>query len=159
PTAVATLELFERAQDRTARGSLLAMLDRTATPMGARTLRQWLLRPLLDIEEIRRRQDAVAALVAEPAPRGPLRQGPRGIGDLERLSSRAALGVAHARDLTGLRSYLGRLAALRDALAGLAGPLLATLGEEITSLPALNKLLEDALEDEPPPTLREGGLI
>jgi DNA mismatch repair protein MutS len=159
PTAVATLELFERAQDRNVRGSLLSMLDRTATPMGARTLRQWLLRPLLDITEIGRRQDAVAALMAEPARRASLRQELRGIGDLERLSSRAALGVAHARDLTGLRSFLGRLAALRDALAGLPSPLLATLGEDITSLPALHKLLEDALEDEPPPTLREGGLI
>lgn len=159
PTAVATLELFERAQDRSPRGSLLSMLDRTATPMGARTLRQWLLRPLLDIEEIRHRQDAIAALIAEPARRAALRQELRGIGDLERLSSRAALGVAHARDLTGLRSFLGRLATLRDALGGLPSPLLATLGEEITSLPALHKLLEDALEDEPPPTLREGGLI
>jgi len=159
PTAVATLELFERTQDRSPRGSLLSMLDRTATPMGARTLRQWLLRPLLDIEEIRRRQDAIAAFIAEPARRAALRQELRSIGDLERLSSRAALGVAHARDLTGLRSFLGRLATLRDALGALSSPLLGTLGEEITSLPALHKLLEDALEDEPPPTLREGGLI
>jgi DNA mismatch repair protein MutS len=159
PTAVATLELFERAQDRSARGSLLSTLDRTATPMGARMLRQWLLRPLLDIEAISRRHDAVAALVAEPARRAALRHELRGIGDLERLSSRAALGVAHARDLTGLRGFLGRLTALRDCLAGLTAPLLATLGEDITSLPALHKLLEDALEDEPPLTLREGGLI
>ena len=160
PTAVATLELFERAQDRSARGSMLSMLDRTATPMGARTLRQWLLRPLVDVDAIARRQDAVAALVAEPARRAALRQELRGIGDLERLSSRAALGVAHARDLTGLREFLGRLTTLRDTLTGVsAAPLLASLGDEITSLPALHKLLEDALEDEPPLTLREGGLI
>jgi len=159
PTAVATLELFERTQDRSARGSLLSTLDRTSTPMGARMLRQWLLRPLLDIEGISRRHDAVAALVAEPARRAALRQELGGIGDLERLSSRAALGVAHARDLTGLRGFLGCLTALRDSLAGLSAPLLATLGEDITSLPALHKLLEDALEDEPPLTLREGGLI
>jgi DNA mismatch repair protein MutS len=79
-----------------------------------------------------------------------LRQELREIGDLERLSSRAALGVAHARDLTGLRGFLGRLPALRESLAGLTAPLLATLGEDITSLPALHKLLEDALEDDPP---------
>src|SRR5262249_58774127 len=102
------------AEDRYARGSLLPMLERTATPMGARILREWLLRRLLDIAEIGRRQAAVAALMAEPARRASLRQELRGIGDLERLSSRAALGVAHARDLTGLRSFLGRLAALRD---------------------------------------------
>jgi DNA mismatch repair protein MutS len=159
PTAVATLELFERAQDRSPRGSLLSMLDRTSTPMGARMLRQWLLRPLLDIEEISRRHDAVAALVADPAREVALRQELRGIGDLERLSSRAALGVAHARDLGGLRSFLGRLTALREALVGLPAPLLAALGEEIIALPALHKLLEDALEDDPPLTLREGGLI
>jgi len=160
PTAVATLELFERAQDRSARGSMLAVLDRTVTPMGARTLRQWLLRPLVDVEGITRRQDAVAALVAEPARRAALRQELRGIGDLERLSSRAALGVAHARDLTGLRGFLGRLTALRGALTGVTGaPLLAALSDDVTSLPALHKLLEDALEDEPPLTLREGGLI
>jgi len=63
PTAVATLELFETAQERTARGSLFATLDTTATPMGARLLRQWMLRPLLDREAILRRQEAVAALV------------------------------------------------------------------------------------------------
>jgi len=160
PTAVATLELFERAQDRSARGSMLSMLDRTVTPMGARTLRQWLLRPLVDVDAITRRQDAVAALVTEPARRAAVRQELRGIGDLERLSSRAALGVAHARDLTGLRGFLGRLTALRDTLVGVTeAPLLSALGDDITSLPALHKLLEDALEDEPPLTLREGGLI
>jgi DNA mismatch repair protein MutS len=174
PTAVTTLELFENAQDGSLRGSLLGILDRTSTPMGARTLRQWLLRPLLDVGAIRRRQDAVEVLVAEPALRAAVRKHIHGIGDLERLSSRAALGIAHARDLTGLRGFLGRLPALREALGGLsaplpaaplmaatlpAAPLLAEAGEEIAALPALHKLLMDALEDEPPPTLREGGLI
>src|SRR5207247_541872 len=63
----------------------------------------------------------------------------------------------HARDLTGLRGFLGRLTTLREGLAGLTAPLLAALGEDITSLPALHKLLEDALEDDPPSTLRDGG--
>jgi len=159
PTAVATLELFENAQEGSLRGSLLATLDRTRTPMGARTLRQWLLRPLLDTGAISRRQDAVATLVAEPQQRAAVRRQIDGIGDLERLSSRAALGVAHARDLTGLRNFLGRLPAVREALDGLRAPLLAEVGEEIAALPALHKLLVDALEDEPPLTLKEGGLI
>ncbi len=159
PTAVATLELFENAQEGGLRGSLLATLDRTRTPMGARTLRQWLLRPLLDTGAISRRQDAVATLVAEPQQRAAVRRQIDGIGDLERLSSRAALGVAHARDLTGLRAFLGHLPAVREALDGLSAPLLAEVGEEIAALPALHKLLLDALEDEPPLTLREGGLI
>jgi DNA mismatch repair protein MutS len=159
PTAVATLELFENAHEGSLRGSLLATLDRTRTPMGARTLRQWLLRPLLDTGAISRRQDAVAALCADPQQRAAVRRQIHGIGDLERLSSRAALGVAHARDLTGLRAFLGSLPAVREALGGVSAPLLAEVGEEIAALPALHKLLVDALEDEPPLTLREGGLI
>ncbi len=159
PTAVATLELFETAQERTAKGSLLATLDSTGTPMGARLLRQWMLRPLLDREGILRRQEAVGALVDAPAAREGLRQRLGGVGDLERLTSRAALGVAHARDLIALRSFLGRLPGLAEELGGLGTPLLATLGEEITPLPDLQKLLEEALEDEPPLVLREGGLI
>jgi len=159
PTAVATLELFETAQERTAKGSLFATLDGTTTPMGARLLRQWMLRPLLDREAILRRQEAVAALVDAPAIREALRQRLGGVGDLERLTSRAALGVAHARDLIALRGFLGRLPGLAEELSGLGTPLLATLGEEITPLPDLQKLLEEALEDEPPLVLREGGLI
>jgi DNA mismatch repair protein MutS len=158
-TAVATLELFETAQERTARGSLFATLDATTTPMGARLLRQWMLRPLLDRDAIGRRQEAVAALVDAPAARAGLRQHLDGVGDLERLTSRAALGVAHARDLIALRGFLGRLPGLAEDLRGLEAPLLTTLGEEIAPLPALQKLLEDALEDDPPLALREGGLI
>ncbi len=159
PTAVTTLELFENAQDRTPRGSLLSVIDRTATPMGARTLRQWLLRPLLDTAAISHRQDAVEILVAETALRAAVREQIKGIGDLERLSSRAALGVAHARDLTGLRGFLGRLPGLREALCGASASVLGEVGEQINALPALHKLLSEALEDEPPPTLRDGGLI
>jgi DNA mismatch repair protein MutS len=117
------------------------------------------LRPLLDRDAIGRRQEAVAALVDAPAVRAGLRQGLEGVGDLERLTSRAALGVAHARDLIALRGFLGRLPGLAEDLRGLDAPLLTTLGTEITPLPDLQKLLEEALEDGPPLTLREGGLI
>jgi DNA mismatch repair protein MutS len=158
-TAVATLELFETAQERGSKGSLFATLDATVTPMGARLLRQWLLRPLLDCDGIRRRQETVAALVDAPGGRAALRDHLQGVGDLERLTSRAALGVAHARDLIALRSFLTRLPGLAEALDRLGTPLLSTLREEITPLPDLQKLLEEALEDEPPLQLREGGLI
>jgi len=158
-TAVTTLELFETAQERTSRGSLFATLDATTTPMGARLLRQWVLRPLLDRDAIGRRQEAVASLVDAPAPRAALRQRLEGVGDLERLTSRAALGVAHARDLIALRGFLGRLPGLAGDLGALEAPLLTTLAEEITPLPDLQSLLGEALEDEPPLGLREGGLI
>jgi DNA mismatch repair protein MutS len=159
PTAVATLELFENAQGGSVRGSLLAILDRTATPMGARTLRHWLYRPLVDRAGISRRQDAVAAMVTQPALRSAVRNQLRGMGDLERLSSRAAIGIAHARDLTALRGILDRLPALRDALGTPPARLLEELGEAITALPALHELLVEALEEAPPLGLTEGGLI
>ena len=159
PSAVATLELFETIQERSSKGSLFATLDATATPMGARLLRQWMLRPLLDRDAILRRQEAVGALADNPATRESLGRRLQGVGDLERLTSRAALGVAHARDLIALRGFLGRLPGLAEELVALDAPLLTTLGEEIVPLPDLQKLLEEALEDDPPLGLREGGLI
>jgi DNA mismatch repair protein MutS len=157
--AVSTLELFETAQERSVRGSLFGTLDGTRTPMGARTLRQWLLRPLLDLEAIVARQQAIGALVEAPAPRAALRKRLGQVGDVERLASRAALGVAHARDLIALRGFLGEMGGLREAMAGVAASLLGALAGEITAVPALENLLAEALEDEPPLQLREGGLI
>jgi DNA mismatch repair protein MutS len=159
PTAVATLELFETAQERSVRGSLFDTLDRTRTPMAARLLRQWLLRPLLDRAAVERRQEAIGALVDDAGGRAVLGQRLREIGDLERLTGRAALGVAHARDLVALRGFLGCLPALRDSVSGFGAPLLAALADDITIMPELRKLLEAALEDEPPVSLRDGGLI
>jgi DNA mismatch repair protein MutS len=158
-TALATLELFETAQERSVRGSLIGLIDTTRTPMGARRLRQWLLRPLCDVAAIGRRQDAVGALVEAPAERAALRARLDRIGDVERLASRAALGVAHARDLVALRGYLRELPGVRDELDGLAAPLLAGLAVDITALPDLARVLEEALEDEPPRELKDGGLI
>ena len=159
PTAVATLELFETAAERSSRGSLVGAIDRTRTPMGARLLRQWLLRPLLDRAAIRQRQDAIGALAPNPAARDGLGRRLRGVGDLERLTSRAALGQAHARDLVALRGYLAALPDLKADLGAPAAPLLAALAQDIAAPPALTKLLDEALEDEPPLGLREGGLI
>ncbi|MBI2161582.1 MAG: DNA mismatch repair protein MutS [Candidatus Rokubacteria bacterium] len=157
-TAVETLELLQ-GSDGSARTSLVGVLDATVTPMGARLLREWLLRPLLDPEAIGSRQAAVAALVEDPATRDRLRALLRRVGDLERLTSRATLGVAHARDLVGLRACLAPLSDLRQASAGLGAPLLAAAREELADLEELRQLLEAALEDEPPLTLHDGGLI
>ncbi len=157
-TAVETLELLE-SSDGDPRRSLLGVLDATATPMGARVLRQWLLRPLVDVEAIAERHDAVGALVEHPAERARLRAVLRRVGDLERLTTRATVGVAHARDLVGLRACLRPLAEARAAVAGLAAPLLAAARDELADLEALRTTLEAALEDDPPTTLHDGGLI
>src|SRR6185503_7334857 len=103
--------------------------------------------------------EAVVALVDAPEVRAALRARLQGIGDIERLASRAALGVAHARDLVGLRASLRALPPLREALAALGVPLCADLAADVAALPELAQLLEESLEDEPPRELREGGLI
>lgn len=157
-TAVETLELVETRRGEVA-GSLFGVLDETLTPMGARLLRQWLLRPLRDPEAIAERQDAVAALVEDEATRRGVRALLGRVGDLERLTSRVALGVAHARDLVSLRAGLRPLAELRQRLGGVAASLLAAVREEIAPLDELARLLEEALEDDPPATLADGGVI
>src|SRR2546430_7010808 len=127
--------------------------------MGARLLRQWLLQPLRDPARIRERQDAIGALVAAPEPRSRLRAQLRAIGDLERLTSRATLGVAHARDLVALRGCLVPIDGVRAACAGPAAPLLEGARAALAELDDLRALLEAALVDEPPLTLADGGVI
>jgi DNA mismatch repair protein MutS len=157
-TAVKTLEILE-ASDGGVAGSLLGVLDHTMTPMGARLLRHWLLRPLLDPAAIARRQDAVQQLVEAPAARAGVRALLKRVGDLERLTSRATLGLAHARDLVGLRGSLEPVAAVREAMQSLGAPLLADARADLADLDELRTLLAAALADEPPVTLHDGGLI
>jgi DNA mismatch repair protein MutS len=157
-TAVKTLEILE-ASDGSVAGSLLGVLDQTMTPMGARLLRHWLLRPLLDPAAIARRQDAVQQLVEAPALRAGVRALLKRVGDLERLTSRATLGVAHARDLVGLRGSLEPIAAVREAMAPVGAALLADARADLADLDALRALLAAALVDEPPLVLHDGGII
>src|SRR5262249_60207074 len=97
------------------------------------------------------------ALVDEPARRAAVSQRLKSVGDLERLTSRAALGVAHARDLVGLRGFLGQLPALRDDMAAVGASLARAIGEDIVGPPGLQKRLEEGLGDEPPLPPRGGG--
>ena len=157
-TAVETLELL-RAADGGVRHSLVGALDDTVTPMGARLLRQWLLQPLRDPATIRERQDAIGALVAEPETRSRLRTELRAIGDLERLTSRTTLGVAHARDLVALRRCLAPVDAVRAVCGGLTAPLAVKARDALADLDDVRALLEAALVDEPPLTLSDGGVI
>src|SRR2546430_3232064 len=149
-TAVETLELLQ-GSDGGAGSSLFGVLDETVTAMGARLLRQWLLRPLLDPEAVVARQIAGAALGDPPPPRARLRALLRPVGDLERLTSRAALGQAHARDLVGLRACLKPLDDVRAVGGGLESSLLAAATTDPPDLPSPPAPLEAALADEPPP--------
>jgi DNA mismatch repair protein MutS len=157
-TAVVTLELLTSSGGST-RESLFGVLDETVTPMGARLLRQWLLRPLLDPAAIAARQAAVAALVEAPAERMRLATMLRRVGDVERLTSRATLGQAHARDLVGLRGCLAPLADIRRLAASIEAPAIAEAVRDLAELDDLYAFLAAALEDEPPLTLHDGGLL
>ena len=157
-TAVVTLELLSSSAG-SVRESLFGVLDATVTPMGARLLRQWLLRPLLDPLGIAPRQDAVGALVEAPAERSKLSTLLRRIGDVERLTSRATLGQAHARDLVGLRGCLAPLQDIRRLAGSIAAPAIVEAAGDLAQLDDLHDFLMSALEDEPPLVLRDGGII
>src|SRR5436309_11719623 len=156
------LELVEPLRPGATGATLLEVLDRTITPMGARLLRRWLLAPLVDPTTITARLDAVDVLVHDPRGRDRLREALDGVRDLERLAGRAALGRATPRELGALRDSILRLPDVRAALDGLerrersalletaAGfDLLADLGEELSR----------ALVDRPPPQLGDGDAI
>jgi DNA mismatch repair protein MutS len=157
--AARNLELVETLHGRGGQGTLLRAMDRTGTPMGGRLLRQWLLRPLLRPREIGERLDAVQALVEEPAALAGLRDTLERIGDLARLASRVALGIATPRDLAALRATLRPLPALREQAERCPAPLVRQCAEAVEDLGGLLKTLEVALVDEPPPGVHEGGLI
>jgi DNA mismatch repair protein MutS len=158
-SAARNLELVESLQDRGSPGSLLWAVDRTLTSMGGRLLRQWLLRPLRHPGEIDARLGAVEALAEFPSTLEAIREPLRTVGDLARLASRVALGVATPRDRVALRTCLAPLPALRERAAECADPTVREAGEALEDLAPLGKLLEAALVDEPPLSAHEGGLM
>ncbi len=165
--AIANLELTETLIGARRQGSLLDLLDETATSPGARLLRRWLLYPLTDVAAIRRRHDAVEWLVARPELGRTLRELLRAIGDLERLAGKATLGVAQPRDLGRIRDGLARLPELIERVRAGAGegglepvPDVLDIAPVATAeLAALATRLEAALVDEPPGLLKDGGVI
>ncbi|RMH08912.1 MAG: DNA mismatch repair protein MutS [Armatimonadetes bacterium] len=164
-TARRHLELTQNLMDNSRRYTLLATLDNTCSPMGARLLKRWLDEPLLDPDAIRARLDAVEALVQQNLHRDAIRQMVRPFADLERLAARAATGTANARDLVALRNTLQRIpelyAELNTLLSELSSvpSLLANIAPRLAPLHELCALLERALVDEPPADLKGGGII
>ena len=158
-TARRNLELTETLRDREKKGSLLWVLDKTRTAMGRRLIRTWIERPLLSPVQIGKRQGAVADLVGDSVACRELIEELKGVTDLERLISRIVYGTAGGRDMVSLSRGLGRLPALRDLLAPLPSSLLATLRDNLDDLPALRETIDAAFVDEPPFSVREGGMI
>jgi DNA mismatch repair protein MutS len=153
------LELVRRAVDGQVSGSLLSVLDRTVTPLGARLLREWILHPLTDLAQVATRQEAVADLHGHLDRRSRLRTALRGVSDLERLMSRIVLGVANARDLRALKDSIAAVPAITRVLAACTAPLLRERTEAWEDLAQLAAKIEQAIHPEPPASVKEGGLI
>ncbi len=153
------LEITANMRDGGAEGSLLWVVDETLTPMGGRLLRTWLLNPLLDTGAIRRRQDAVGALMDDPAGLSKIRKILKGTADIERLASRIAAGTANARDLVSLRNSLAMLPELKNLLKDYDDGTINRLQGRMNELPETRSLIENAIADDPPPGLKDGGLI
>lgn len=157
-TTRTNLELVSNYQgDR--RGSMLAVIDRTLTPMGARRLRQCLLYPLLDVQAIRERHEGVQELVEQFQIRQELKIGLRKMSDIERLSGRIVAGSALPRDLVAIRETLGHVGAVRRAINPCSAPILKSLETKLAELPEIVSLIARAIVDEPPLSLKEGGFI
>jgi len=157
---VRNLELIEPLFSGAGEGpTLFRHLDCTVTPMGKRLLRAWMLRPSIDLAEINQRLDAVEGMVRDLIGREELRRSMEGILDLERLLSRVTLETANPRDLLALASSLGKLPAVRCALSHLPAERLQALHAQCDELDDLRARIVSSLEDEPPLTLADGGVI
>ena len=153
------LELIETIRSKEKRGSLLWVLDKTHTPMGKRLIRTWMEQPLLSPAAISRRLNAVEELTGDAVLRDEIAEELSGIHDLERVMSRVVYGSANGRELRSLESTARRLPPLRSAIKGVQSQLLCSILENIDPLSDIADLVDRAIVEEPPFSLREGGII
>ena len=153
------LELCETLREKQKRGSLLWVLDKTKTAMGARTLRKYVEQPLIDKNEIEKRLDAVAELKDSAISREEIREYLSPVYDLERLITRIAYGTANPRDLTAFRSSLEMLPHIRYILEEMQSGLLKNIHDDMDPLEDLCTLVKDAIREEPPIAMKEGNII
>ncbi len=153
------LEIFEPLSGKTQRATLLSVLDETCTPMGKRLLQEWLRYPLQDAGEINRRLDAVEVWRSQAKRRKRLRVILERMSDVERLMGRVTAERANARDLVQLRETLRHIPALHEGMEGLTAPLLREIHEKLDPMENLVKHLEQNLVDNPPLSIKEGGMI
>jgi len=155
------LELSQTIRTERVRGSLLWVLDDTVTAMGGRLLRRWINQPLLDLERLRRRQEAVSALVQDTPSRLAVRQLLKGLGDLERLTGRVVQSIARPRDLVGICRTLKAVPDLAEVLADMSAPggPISEFTSALDPCTEIAGLLSEAITDDPPATLASGGVI
>lgn len=153
------LELLRSARSGERKGSLLSLLDETATAMGGRLLKRWLEQPLYTEQAIRERQDAVENLVDDFMLRDQLREELKHVYDIERLVAKVGYGTANARDLVQLRDTLERMPAVRSLLSTVTSERLQQLELTLDAFEGLSGLLRSSLVDTPPVSTKEGGMI
>ncbi len=158
-STVSNLELFETMRRRSVKGSLFQILNRTVTPMGSRLLKRWIGYPLIDLDKIRKRLAAVSSFRDDRIFRDEIRTGLDGIYDLERLNGRISLGRANARDLIALRLSILKLPPIKEGLARSASELLSNVASKMDILQDVAELIDRAICDDPPVSIKEGGII
>ncbi|MFC1495638.1 DNA mismatch repair protein MutS, partial [Thermodesulfobacteriota bacterium] len=154
-----SLELFETMRRRSAKGSLYKILEKTITPMGSRLLKRWIGYPLVDINHIKKRLAAVSNFREDRIYREDIRGQLDGIYDLERLNGKVSLGRANARDLVALKNSVQRLPAIKERLFSSTSELLSDISERLDTLQDIADIIDEAISEDPPVSLREGGLI
>lgn len=153
------LELTETMREKNRRGSLLWVLDKTQTAMGARLLRKWVEQPLLSVKEIQNRLDAVQELCDDLFLREEIKDILRSMYDFERIMGRVIYQSANARDLVALKNSIENLPLLKSILAKCKSPYLMELYEKLDTLENIYALIEQSIVEEPPFSVREGGMI
>ncbi len=163
-TTLKNLEIFRNLREKTKKGTLLDVLDETVTAMGSRKLRSWLQKPLLEVESIERRSSSVEILNDSIFLRDDLRDELHGLYDIERLISRVVYGNADARDLLAIKDTLSRIDPIKNMLKEEGSKedrwaLLKDIEKRIDSLEDVREKIDSAIEEDPPATIKEGGII
>ena len=153
------LEITEKMRDKSKKGTLLWVLDKTSTSMGGRALRRWLNDPLIDTTEINRRLESVKELKDDVILRGDIIENLKKVYDIERLAGKMAYGNANARDMITLKNSLSKLPDLKKVLANVNSPMLKDLYENLDELQDIYELVDKSIVEDPPMTVKDGGII
>ena len=153
------LEITEKMRDKSKKGTLLWVLDKTSTSMGGRLLRRWLSDPLVDVVEINKRLNSVKELKDNIMLRGDIVENLKKVYDIERLAGKMAYGNANARDMVTLKNSLLKLPDVKSLLKDCKTDLLKELYENLDELQDIYELIEKSIVDDPPMTIKDGGII
>ena len=153
------LEITEKMRDKSKKGTLLWVLDKTATSMGGRLLRRWLNDPLIDIQEINKRLSAVEELKDNIMLRGDIIENLKKVYDIERLAGKMAFGNANARDMITLKNSLYKLPEVKKILKECKSPMLMELCDKLDELQDIYTVIDNAIVEDPPMAIKDGGII